>query len=432
MKRTRFALSVLILTTFIYEATQIRYRGQTHPFSLRNYLIIGIAVAFAVLIHESRQKGTSPAAYRKSLLFGASDRPGRIVYMDYLRVLAAVLVIAVHVMEPTYQSLTPLSPAWTLLALLTSIALCCNLLFMMLSGALLLQNSEESLTGFYVKRALKVLLPFFAYYLFYQYYVFGISILLPSNWFSLLQEFLSNESGRTPHFWLVYVILSFYAAAPFLAVMVKHLPERMLAGLTAVCLFLHAVFTYAPCLRLNFVLVPFLASWDAIFLLGYFCTTQTALKHYRRFMAGGVLSVLFAAAAINTTDSFPALLYNNAPPVMLISCAVFLFFRRHGDGLFSRIPAFLSVIGRYSFSILLIHWFVLFEIVEGRLGINGFSFGIIGGTIASILLTLLISLVFAIVYDNTVVLCLDWLVRALLRAGARLLRQSKKEDQASA
>lgn len=420
MKRTRFALSVLVITTFIYEATQMRYQGQSHPFSLRNYLIIGLAVALAALIHERRQKSSSPAAYWKSLLLGDSGRPGRIVYMDYLRVLAAVLVIAVHVMEPAYQSLTPRSPAWTLMAFLTSIALCCNLLFMMLSGALLLRSGGESLTGFYGKRALKVLLPFFAYYLFYQYYVFGISILLPSNWFSLLREFLANESGRTPHFWLVYVILAFYAAAPFLAVMVRHLSEHMLAGLTAVCLLLHAVFTYAPYFRLDFVLVPFLASWDSIFLLGYFCTTKTAMKYYRPFMAGAVFSVLFSVIAIITTDSFPLLLYNNAPPVMLISCAVFLFFRRHGGGLFSRIPAFLSVISKYSFSILLIHWFVLFEIVEGRLGINGLSFGIIGGTAASILLTLIISLAFSIVYDNTVVLCLDWLARTLFQLSKKM------------
>ena len=71
----------------------------------------------------------------------------------------------------------------------------------------------------------------------------------------------------------------------------------------------------------------------------------------------------------------------------------------------------------------MIHWFVFFEIVEKRLGVNGMMFvddGLIGGLtgppglpglaagmLLSTVLTLAISAAFAVVFDNTVVLCVE-------------------------
>ena len=147
------------------------------------------------------------------------------------------------------------------------------------------------------------------------------------------------------------------------------------------------------------------------------------MKHYRLFMTAGLLSGLAIAAAIMASESLGPLVYNNAPPQMLFTCAVFLFFRKHGDRLFARIPTLLSAIGRYSFSILLVHWLVLHRIVDDVFGINGLSFGIAGGIPASFLLTLIISLALAFLYDNTVVLCMDRACEILFGALGRVRKR---------
>lgn len=153
------------------------------------------------------------------------------------------------------------------------------------------------------------------------------------------------------------------------------------------------------------------------------------MKHYRLFMTAGLLSGLAIAGSIMAPESLGPLVYNNAPPQMLFTCAVFLFFRKHGDRLFARIPTLLSAIGRYSFSILLIHWLVLHRIVGDVFGINGLSFGIAGGILVSFLLTLVISLALSFLYDNTVVLCMDRACEiffgVLGRVGKRLGRFAK-------
>ena len=88
-----------------------------------------------------------------------------------------------------------------------------------------------------------------------------------------------------------------------------------------------------------------------------------------------------------------------------------------------KVPTLLSAIGRYSFSILLVHWLVLHRIVDDVFGINGLSFGIAGGILASFLLTLIISLALAFLYDNTVVLCMDRACEILFGALGRVRKR---------
>ena len=116
--------------------------------------------------------------------------------MDYLRVRASFLVILVHVLEPAYALLPPHTFSRNVMAAAAGLGLSCNLLFMMLSGALLLGGREESVLQFYSRRFVRVLIPCFAYYLLYFFYVEGIFALSPGNWGSLIQSFLSNDSGQ--------------------------------------------------------------------------------------------------------------------------------------------------------------------------------------------------------------------------------------------
>lgn len=416
-KKFRYGLILIVLTTLIYVLMELRYGLPIRALNLKHFAAAAVLAACSCLVHR-RRAGASPG-YAGELVSGYRNQPGRIVYMDYLRVLAAFLVILVHVLEPAYALLPPRSFTRNVMAAAAGLGLSCNLLFMMLSGALLLGGKEESILKFYSRRFVRVLIPCFAYYLFYFFYVEGISALSPGNWGSLVKSFLSNDSGQTPHFWLVYIILMFYASAPFFRIMVKHMTEPMLEALAAVIFILHFIWTYGPLVHIQFAASSFLASWDSIFLLGYYCTTRSAMKHYRLFMTAGLLSGLVIAAAVMTSESLGPLVYNNAPPQMLFTCALFLFFRKHGDRLFARIPTLLSAIGRYSFSILLIHWLVLHRIVGDVFGIHGLSFGIAGGVAITFLLTLALSLALSFLYDNTVVLCMDRACEILVGALGR-------------
>lgn len=260
---------------------------------------------------------------------------------------------------------------------------------------------------------MNVLVPCFLYFLFYMFYAFGLSALYPANWGNLLRQFAGNTTGLTPHFWLVHVILLFYVAAPFFKCLTRQMRDGTAAVMAAVIFLAHCYFLYGSYAGMGYVATTFLGAWDAVFLLGYFCTTEIALRLYRFLLAGAAAAVVFILFAVHAIDGYEILVFNNAPPMLLLGCALFLTFRTYGDTVFSRIPSLFAVLAKYSFPVLMIHWFVFFEIVEKRLGVNGMMFvgggltGLAARMLLSTVLTLAISAAFAVVFDNTVVLCVE-------------------------
>ncbi len=388
--------------------------GGSLVFGWKRFLAIAAVAAMAVAFHVRAAQKVS-GSYVKYLLAGETRKAGRVVYMDYLRVLATVLVIALHSVQALYDSLPP-GPGRKAHGMVSALCMVCNPLFIMLSGALILNGKEESLAVFYKKRVLRVLLPMAAYYVFLCFIVRGTGIFLPSNWLSIFREFAGNAFDFTPHFWLAFVILFFYISAPFFRVMVKNMDDALKIRMAAVILIAHGVFLYLPMAGIHLAAGTWLSGWESVFILGYFCATLPLEKYGRWAEAGAAASLAYMAYAVAAYEDPGALIYNNAPPMLLLTCGIFVFFRKHGDKWFSRIPAVLSVAAKYSFSVLLIHWFVLHTIVHQALGVNR--------AVLLIPLTLLFSLVFAVVYDNVFVFCLDRIVVWLLELPGRIRHRS--------
>ncbi len=388
--------------------------------STKKILALIVILILAAIIHrvQIKKDDLSVGEYTLSLLTGRLGS-GRVAYMDYLRVVAMIFVIMIHVSNCLQLSLAEGTGTYNVLAFVTGFCLCCNPLFLMISGALLLGKRTESLPQFYGKRFMAVLVPCFLYYLFYRYAYLGISALYPENWYLVIQSFLANDSGLTPHFWLIYEILLCYLAAPFFADMISAMDEKRLSGFMVVILILHTIYTYLPMLGMPLCSATFLASWPSVFIMGYFCTTETAMKYYRAIQVGGIISVILIGIGIVRDWQVTALFYNNATPMLFVGAMVFLFFRKHKDTLFSRIPAVLSFLARYSFSVLLIHWYILYFVVEEYFKGMIAPLGTPVEFILTVLLTLIFSLIFVVLYDNTVLVIAD---KVLDAAGSAVMR----------
>ncbi len=369
-------------------------------------LIVILILAFIIHRVQLKKSSLTLGAYIEGLLAGKRGA-GHIAYLDYLRILATVFVVMIHVAGCLQLSLTEGSTDYIALSVVTGLSLCCNPLFLMLSGALLLGKRTGSLVQFYGRRFMAVLLPCFLYYLFYRYAYLGITALYPSNWYLVIQSFLANDSGLTPHFWLIYEILLCYLAAPFFADMISAMDEKRLAGFTVVILILHTVYTYLPMIGMPLCSATFLASWPSVFIIGYFCTTQIAMRYYRAFQIGGIVSLILMVTGILKDWPVNALFYNNATPMLLIAVMVFLFFRKHKDTLFAKIPVFLSFLAKNSFSVLLIHWYILYFIVEPYFKDILAPLGLTVEYILTVVLTWIFGLIFVVLFDNTVLVIAD-------------------------
>jgi len=455
-------------------------------------LVLAALAVLAAAIHrrEKARLGRSWAGYGAHLLGLDMAGAGRKAYLDKLRFLAAFLVILVHSMEGAASAVlegAAMSPnsmppvRWFLLTGFSGVGLCCNLLFVMISGALLLPWREESVGAFYRKRFSKVLIPLVLYYFFYLRRS-GLLSFSPSSILDGFKTVISGPMELVPHFWLVYVMAGLYLGVPFLRWLFRNLPDKAFCGMAALIFIGAGIKTAAYLANLGFAFDSFLFSWTGIFILGYFLTCPCSKKYRPLILMGGGVSAVLVFLLFGLRQDAAAVAANDSLLMMLTASAVFVRFvmgeerrtekqersalgrkplqnlsrsvperssqnvperssqnvpehsfqnvpEHPSQSLPQRISALMrgvmQVIGRYSYSILLIHWYMLFVIVENHLHIAP-------GQLPAALLpvgillqagaALGLSLVFAVIFDQTAGVLALWLWGQIIRLIGRCFR----------
>ena len=377
------------------------------------HLTILAFMAISCCLHIRRLFGDR--GYLKHLFLGNDAGKSRILYLDYIRLTAALFVILVHCLDVSTARLTEGTKAWVGVQSLSSILLVCNTLFIMNSGALILRGQKEGLGTFYYKRFLQVALPFFCYYCIYillscQYFNSGFT----KGILKALKDMAAGPIDWAPHFWVIYVILSLYILAPFFSILLKHLTDSMVHWLAVLILVFGCLAVYLPAmgLPLNFELM--ISPWEGVFLLGYYFSQPISMKYRKAWWGLGIASCFFTILCTALRPDYKAiLLAKGAPAMSLIAGSFFLLLRT----LENRLPKpglLMGFLIRYSYSILLVHWAILYFVRE-RLAIAWSAFGMAGSTLLSFALVLVLSAVAAFVFDQTVVFCVQSLFKYLAR-----------------
>lgn len=298
-------------------------------------------------------------AYRKDT--GKPEK--RYVYLDGIRVLAAILVIVVHVIEPLALLYPMGSKRYIFLKLLSAVSLSCNLLFVMISGALLLGWKEESWGAFFKKRFLKVLLPLAVYGMFY---LKGCCISKADliSWIRYgAQTFISGNFVKGPHLWLIYVLLGLYITVIPFRYMLREMKEPAKKALTVLILLCLLVNTLEKLTGKEVGISVFLGSWPGIFIMGYLINQSWMRKYDIVLFAAGVMALVVSAWVVTTRENCMDVIANQSILSMLMAAAIFVVFLR-GDRFLAPIGKILASVSRYSYSIILIHWYMLIRVVH--------------------------------------------------------------------
>jgi surface polysaccharide O-acyltransferase-like enzyme len=149
---------------------------------------------------------------------------------DLIRTLAIVLVILLHASNLTLEASSVPAGYWWTAVVYKSLALSCVPLFVMLSGALLLQPSKlnEPIRVFLKKRISRIGLAFAfwsAVYLAWGFYVTHYPVTLASVGQGILRGLFT---GPYYQFWFIYLIVGLYLITPVLRVIVAHGSTRIL------------------------------------------------------------------------------------------------------------------------------------------------------------------------------------------------------------
>lgn len=342
----------------------------------------------------------------RSVLLGKPWGTERKIYLDYVRFLATLFVVCVHVCELAKTQLCPGTLEFQIIEVCHFVFLSCNLLFIMTSGALLLPIKGERLKDFYVKRFSKVAIPFLIYYIIYVCAKEGIQCLYPNYWLTFLQRIFTGPPIEAPHFWLIYVILWLYILTPFFRYLVQHIPDDVLAGVMIVIFIVNALDTYLPLFGMDAKLSGIVDTYAGVFLLGHYLSGRADRRTENLLIAGGIVSFVITCYIIFCHGWYDDYIYNNAPTMMLFASALFLGAKRLAERRVTK-GILLQLVSRYSFSVLLIHWAVLHVAVKDILGVNVMSGGIVGGCLLAIVLTFVISLIGGIALDAVLIVPLQ-------------------------
>lgn len=165
-----------------------------------------------------------------------SQNEGISLPVDLIRTVAIILVILLHAAIEPNPTLDFMSPPgvqlWWTSNVYNSIARSAVPLFIMLTGALLLQpnKTEEPLGIFFKKRWNRIGIPI----VFWGVIFFAWNFLVRGQAPTLLFVLRGVLAGPYVHFWYVYILVGLYLITPFLRIIVAHADWRTIKYFLAI------------------------------------------------------------------------------------------------------------------------------------------------------------------------------------------------------
>lgn len=401
---------------------------------------VGLFIIIAVLIiwaHICKYRSYKVRAgesatirgYCGYMLTGPAPGEGHRAYMDHLRIIATVLVILGHVCLPYVYAPGNTASEDVFIIACTAMAYVSNHLFLLISGALLLAGvREQTKTDYYLGRISSVVIPFLVAILFYYTKpLWRFPFWMPSKWTALAQDvIMKGARDIVPHLWLVYLIIGCSLIAPFLRKMLAGLRTGEIIGLVTITtlvlvIALYGIFPDFKDVRIDRFLGTFILGAAMMRLEG----APRGRKITTALTIAGAVCLVADIVIYYATHTSVIYIWDYIP-ITVTACGVFSLLQYHEPVLHKRESKLTLVASKYSFSVLVIHWWVLFTLLKERFGIDATMLGYFGGVPIVLVLTILLSLPLAIIFQNTLVLAAQNLFEQVVRAAKK--RISQKHD----
>lgn len=332
----------------------------------------------------------------------------RILYLDCLRVLATFTVVILHTASQTWHITDVHSYHWQVLNIYDSIVRFTVPIFVMISGALFLDNNKVlNIRNLYTKNIFRIVTAFIFWSALY-----AVVYYKPGNGLSsLITSFLKGHY----HLWFCYMIIGLYIITPLLRKITADSQSTLyFLILSLICTFVLPTIidiTNSTTLTAMFAKTKwhFTLGFSSYFICGYYlCKVELSKKqqHFIYFLGLlGFLSTILISSFVALQKGKPFGYYENFTiNVMLESISVFVFFKYKISNLhFSqKSQKMISILSSCSFGIYLVHILVL-DSLE-KLGLYTLSFNAIISVPIIALTVFLISFIISAVIHRIPVL----------------------------
>ena len=321
-------------------------------------------------------------------------------WLDVIRMIAMMMVIGVHCIDPFYISPTlgqlPEYRQWA--AIYGSLLRPSVPLFVMMTGLLLLPVKEMSVGKFYKKRIFRVLWPFLIWSVLYNMFpwltgVLGLPKDIIGTFFCYVQGHESqalsdslkdvamipfNFSFKENHMWYIYLLIGLYLYMPFFSGWLDKADrktERIFLIIWAVSLFLPYAseyisnYLYGEATWNEFGLFYYFAGFNGYLLLGHYLKKGNDWSMLKTWVVCAILFAVgyavtftgFSAAAANPNATEPEMeLFFTfcSPNVAMMTAAVFILLQKvriKSD----KAKSILANLTKCGFGIYMVHYFLV-------------------------------------------------------------------------
>ncbi|PKF63381.1 hypothetical protein CW745_00565 [Psychromonas sp. psych-6C06] len=295
----------------------------------------------------------------------ASPRPS-IFYIDFLRFIAAIAVIAIHVLGP-FRFLYGEIPEsdWLAAMGINSVTRWAVPVFMMISGALLLSTERPFNCEHYLaKRLSKVAIPFIGWTIIYAL----VTGFVAGGW--SVQETMQviEKSPNDPawyHLWFFYDFIPLYFVIPFLIPILSKLSDELVKLLIVVC----AVMFLMKWLKVESFLLQNLVLYTGYLILGWYLFNRDNRPQLKLWLFAGISMLLLNffgswEIAIETGKYSSFFMGYKTLNTMVIGAMLFVLAQAYADKISGKLRAFISIVSKYSLGIYLLHPLLLIPVRE--------------------------------------------------------------------
>lgn len=318
----------------------------------------------------------------------------RIVFADYLRIIACFMVMLVHASENFYGADTSgLASNMSMLANEANrfwvafydgfVARTCVPLFMMLSAFLLVPMKDgETMTSFYKKRFTRILPPIAFFFILYCTLPMAWGAMTPQDSLSDLKLIAWNFPSMAGHLWFVYPLISLYLFIPVISPWIAKASakeERIFLALWFVSTFIPYIQRFitpevwGECFWNKFSMLWYFSGFLGYLVLAHYIRTHLDWKRSTKLIVG---AICFLAGSAFTMWGY----WHKAVPMVPIEtptlewawefCTPNLAMSTFGIFLiFSCIeaktaPAWVTTLSKLTFGMYLMHMFYLIHIAD--------------------------------------------------------------------
>ena len=288
--------------------------------------------------------------------------------LDIARVIAILLVVMIHASTSFVKNSAENTLTFLTGNIFDSVSRAGVPLFLMISGALLLDESKNITPKDMFRKALATIGLLIAWSIIYAV-AFQLVFPILTGEPVVLFEFIKHAVAGHFHMWYLYMLVGIYLATPFLRCFVKKENSRLVLLYIAVSMIstyirplinilvtIDDIFLYAQTILDKFRL-DFFSCFITYYLTGWYIVHIGIEKNISRKTAYllGILSIAVVIGLTQITGDYENMYSNSNILIYLYSSSIFLFINQVPSEKLAKNPKLILTLSKLSFGVYIIH-----------------------------------------------------------------------------